>query len=81
MLGIVESLANPVKDQGEWIARLDIKHSGSKLLLEEQPEVGSCEETCRTVARAAEDILEYVDTDAAELLWKVCSAAAGGPYS
>ena len=71
MLGIVESLANPLKDEGEWIARLDLKESGSKLLVEEQPEVGSCEEKCRTIARAAEDILEYTDTDAAELLWKV----------
>ena len=39
VLGIVESLANPLKDEGEWIARLDIMESGSKLVLEEQPEV------------------------------------------
>ena len=40
VLGIVESLASPLKDEGEWIARLDIKESGSKLLVVALPEVG-----------------------------------------
>ena len=72
VFGIVEALTNPMKDEGEWIAKLDIAQAGSKLNLEEQAEAGSCEVTCKTVQRAAEDIMEYAaDTDVAEILWKV----------
>ena len=36
MFGLVEALTNPMKDDGEWIAKLDIVQAGSKLTLEEQ---------------------------------------------
>ena len=72
VFGVVEALTNPMKDEGEWIAKLDIVQAGSKLNLEEQAETGSCEETCKTIQRAAEEVMEYAaDTDVAETLWKV----------
>ena len=36
VLDIVEQLANPSKDEGEWIARIDLVESGTKLKLVEQ---------------------------------------------
>ena len=33
VLDIVEQLANPSKDEGEWIARIDLVESGTKLKL------------------------------------------------
>ena len=36
VLEIVEQLANPSKDEGEWIARIDLVESGTKLKLVEQ---------------------------------------------
>ena len=46
---------------------------GTKLLLEEQPEAGVCGTECKTIARAAEEIVGDHDTDVAEMLWKVHS--------
>ena len=37
-----------------------------------QADTGSCEETCKTIQRAAEDVVDQAaDTDIAETLWKV----------
>ena len=36
VLEIVEQLANPSKDEGEWIAKIDLVESGIKLKLVEQ---------------------------------------------
>ena len=36
VLEIVEQLANPSKDEGEWIAKIDLVESGTKLKLVEQ---------------------------------------------
>lgn len=81
VFGIVEALTNPNKDEGEWIAKLDIVEAGSKLNVEEQPETGSCEVKCKTIQRAAEDIMEYAaDTDVAETLWKVCPLVVDGEW-
>ena len=83
IFGTVEALTNPMKDEGEWIAKLDIVQAGSKLNLVEQAETGSCEVTCKTIQRAAEDIMEYAaDTDVAETLWKVsmCPLTGAAEY-
>ena len=44
---------------------------GSKLVLEEQPEAGVCGSECKTIAKAALEIVGDHDTDIAEMLWKV----------
>ena len=45
--------------------------SGDKLTLVEQAGTGVCGTECKTIARAAEEVLGERDTDLGELLWKV----------
>lgn len=71
MIELMEHIPNPTKDQGEWIAKIDLVESGDKLLLEEQNELGDCGVECKTVQRAAEEIVGDNDTDLAEELWRV----------
>lgn len=76
ILEMVEKMGSPAKDEGEWIAKIDLVEAGSKLKLVEHEEVGKCLEECKTVARAAQDILSDHDTDIAEKLWQVCNCIA-----
>ena len=71
VLEMVEKMGNPSKDEGEWIARIDLVESGKALKLEEQEELGKCDSECKTVQKAVEDILGEHDTDMAEKLWLV----------
>ena len=45
--------------------------SGDKLTLVEQEGLGVCGAECKTIAKAAEEVLGDRDTDLGELLWKV----------
>ena len=71
MIELVERLSNPAKEEGEWVSKLDLVESGAVLKVVEQEEVGKCGTECKTVQRAAEQIVEYADTDMAERLWQV----------
>lgn len=71
VIELMEHITDPSKDQGEWIAKIDLVESGDKLLLEEQAELGDCGVECKTIQRAAEEIIGDNDTDLAEELWKV----------
>ncbi|KAL3151089.1 hypothetical protein ABBQ38_012958 [Trebouxia sp. C0009 RCD-2024] len=71
VIELMEHITDPTKDQGEWIAKIDLVESGDKLLLEEQKELGDCGVECKTVQRAAEEIVGDNDTDLAEELWKL----------
>ena len=71
MIELMERITDPSKDEGEWIAKIDLVESGDKLLVEEQPQLGDCGVECKTVQRAAEEIVGDHDTDLAEELWKV----------
>lgn len=71
VIELMEHITDPSKDQGEWIAKVDLVESGDKLLVEEQAELGDCGVECKTVQRAAEEIVGDSDTDLAEELWKV----------
>ena len=68
----MEHITDPTKDQGEWIAKIDLVESGGKLLVEEKDQLGDCGVECKTVQRAAEEVVGDRDTDLAEELWKVC---------
>lgn len=72
VIELMEHITDPTKDQGEWIAKIDLVESGSKLLVEEQDQLGDCGVECKTVQRAAEEVVGDRDTDLAEELWKVC---------
>jgi hypothetical protein len=67
----IEKMTDPVAEEGEWITRTDLVQRGSALILEEQPTLGVCGAACKTIARAAEEILGEHDTDLGEVLWKV----------
>ena len=71
ILELVERMGNPSKDEGEWIAKIDLVESGKALKLEEQEQLGKCGPECKTIQKAVEDILEEHDTDIAEKLWQV----------
>ncbi len=71
VIELMEHITNPEKDQGEWVAKIDLVESGDKLLVQEQDELGDCGVECKTVQRAAEEIVGDRDTDVAEELWKV----------
>lgn len=71
VIDLMEHITDPTKDQGEWIATVDLVESGDKLLVEEQSQLGDCGAECKTVQRAAEEIIGDHDTDLAEELWKV----------
>ena len=71
VLEMVERMGNPSKDEGEWIAKIDLVENGKLLKLEEQEDLGKCGSECRTIQKAAEEILDEHDTDIAEKLWQV----------
>ena len=58
---------------GERLEALSLRRvpQGTKLVLEEQPEAGVCGSECKTIAKAALEIVGDHDTDIAEMLWKV----------
>lgn len=71
VIELMEHITDPTKDQGEWVAKIDLVESGDKLLVQEQDQLGDCGVECKTVQRAAEDIIGDRDTDLAEELWKL----------
>lgn len=71
VIEVMEHITDPTKDQGEWIAKIDLVESGDKLLVQEQDKLGECGVECKTVQRAAEEIVGDRDTDLAEELWKL----------
>lgn len=73
----IEKMTDPVAEEGEWITRTDLVQRGSALILEEQPTLGVCGAACKTIARAAEEILGEHDTDLGEVLWKGEAGRAG----
>jgi hypothetical protein len=57
--------------EGRWIAKLDLVEQGSKLMVQEMGQIGNCGSECKTVQRAAEQIMDLHDTDVAEALYTV----------
>jgi hypothetical protein len=78
ILDLVEAMADPDTDAGEWLTHFDFEiKGGSKVTLKDKGERGKCGSRCRTVAMAAADCLEGTDTDLAERLWR--GGAQAGP--
>ena len=71
ILEMVEKMGDIAKDEGEWIAKIDLVEDGKKLKLVEHEELGKCREECKTIQRAAQEVLSDYDTDIAEKLWQV----------
>ena len=68
---MVERMADPAKDEGEWVAKIDLVEDGTRLRLAEQAQMGKCGTECKTVQRVASDLLQDHDTDMAEHLFQV----------
>ena len=73
---MVERMGDPAKDEGEWVARVDLVEDGPRLRLAEMQQLGKCGAECKTVQRVASELLQDHDTDMAELLFQACAAAA-----
>ena len=73
----LEALADPAAEGGEWIATFDLEEAGPALTLSRQGSPGVCGVECRTLAMAAGDALDAMDTDLAERLF--AATADGSP--
>eukprot|EP00271_Cylindrocystis_brebissonii_P013103 TRINITY_DN32694_c0_g1_i1.p1 TRINITY_DN32694_c0_g1~~TRINITY_DN32694_c0_g1_i1.p1 ORF type:complete len:334 (-),score=85.41 TRINITY_DN32694_c0_g1_i1:243-1244(-) len=69
VIEMVERLCDPKRDEGEWILRLDMVESGTKLKLVEQAAVGECGTECKTIQKACVQVMGEHDTDIAETLF------------
>ncbi|KAL4423179.1 hypothetical protein ABPG77_000312 [Micractinium sp. CCAP 211/92] len=65
----MEKITTAWRPEGEWIARLDLVEEGDRLAVKEMGVVGNCGVECKTVERAAEQIMGEHDTDSAEVLF------------
>lgn len=86
-----EKMCNPLKPEGEWVARIDLVQEGEKLLLATQPAAGKCKRECRTVEAACNEVLDRADNEFTEILYRsvqekaeldevqryICNRAAG----
>lgn len=70
IIEIAENVCNLKKKEADWILKIDIVEKGDKLELVEQESEGQCNSECKTIERACQEVLGYVDTDAAEYLYK-----------
>ncbi|KAL4458892.1 hypothetical protein ABPG75_013757 [Micractinium tetrahymenae] len=65
----MEKITTAWRPEGEWIAKLDLVEEGDTLAVKEMDQVGNCGIECKTVERAAEQIVGEHDTDIAETLF------------
>ena len=70
ILDMVERMADPAKEEGEWVAKIDLVEDGPRLRLAEMPQLGKCGAECKTVQRVASELLQDHDTDMAEHLFQ-----------
>ena len=73
VIEMIEKLTDPSSERGEWLARLDLQEEGAKLKVVDMGQLCHCDSSseCKTLVRAAEEVLGDHDTDVAEALWKV----------
>ena len=87
----VEKLCNPLKPEGEWVTKIDLKEEKGALVLAQQPTHGKCNKECRTIEQSCNDIIDKADTEFTEILYSsvkentelekvqryICNRAAG----
>jgi len=66
---MLEPICDPVQGDGEWITEFDIVEEKGDLVLEHKGMQGYCEEECKTIAKACENVLADADSELAELLY------------
>lgn len=70
IINVVEKTCHPGKEEGEWIAKIDLVASNDELRLIEKEDYGRCRRECQTIAKACEESIGDLDTDLGELLWQ-----------
>ena len=78
IIDALEKLTDATTEEGEWMATIDLVEDGTKLTVVQHPTPGVCGAECKTVAMAASSVLDAVDTDLGELLWRQPGATAAG---
>ncbi|PRW59626.1 CURVATURE THYLAKOID chloroplastic-like isoform B [Chlorella sorokiniana] len=69
LIELVEQLTSAGQPEGKWLTQLELVEQGERLVVQETQQAGTCGEACRTVERAAEQIMGEHDTDVAEALF------------
>ncbi|KAL3918667.1 MAG: hypothetical protein SGPRY_005925 [Prymnesium sp.] len=59
--------SNPLKSEGEWVSKIDLVQEGDQLQLGMQPTYGHCEQECRTIEQACNDVIDKADTEFSEI--------------
>ena len=68
----MEKITTAWRPEGEWITSVDLmEEAGGRLAVREMGRPGVCGVECKTVERAAEQIMGEHDTDVAEALFTV----------
>ena len=95
IMDLMKLICDPQHEDGEWITEYDVQEADGRLKLVRQNSAGHCEEECKTVALACQNVVDQADVDLAELVYvnktedaeKLCAAAApslkgacGKPY-
>ena len=71
ILQLTDHICDPERDQGEWIARLDMQERDDGTIeLVDMGDFGDCLSECRTMQKACEGVVEDAAVDIAELLYR-----------
>jgi hypothetical protein len=82
IIDMAEHMCDPQSEHGEWISEYDTVEEGDKLVLRRQSAQGNCEEECKTLAVACQNVLDEADSEIAELVYlnkspeRVCDSIA-----
>ena len=73
VIELIEKLTTAWRPEGEWITSLHLTKSltGGKLTVTNMEQQGECGEACKTIEKAAQDVMGEHDTDVAEALFVV----------
>jgi hypothetical protein len=66
---MMKNVCDPLEEEGFWIMSLDVVEYPDKLDLKRMNVPGHCEEDCKTVATACQEIVDNADVEIAEALY------------
>jgi len=86
ILEMLETICDPLQGDGEWLTFLDIVEKDDKLTIENKGQQGYCEEECKTIMQACDNVVKEADSGIAELLYsnkpgveqKICGSLIKG---
>lgn len=78
----LETICDPLTGDGEWISQYDVVEKDDGLVLVNKGQIGHCEEECKTMVVACDNVVKEADSMIAELLYtnkpgavdKICGA-------